>query len=55
MKTSFNLQKDVLISFLYLSGVIGIMSGEVVLSTALICTASLLSMFHVRKTVKIGK
>jgi hypothetical protein len=48
MKTAIKSHKDTLITACYLTGVIGLMSGEVLLATALIATASLLSMFHLR-------
>ncbi|MDD4913971.1 MAG: hypothetical protein PHW13_02885 [Methylococcales bacterium] len=48
MKNSINLYKDILISVLYFSGVAGFMSGEILLSAALICTASLMGVVHFR-------
>lgn len=43
-----NLYKDILIGIFYLTGVAGFMSGEILFSTALIGTASLMSNFHFR-------
>jgi hypothetical protein len=48
MKAAINSHKDILIAACYLTGVIGLMSGEILLATALIGTASLMSMFHLR-------
>jgi hypothetical protein len=48
MNNSINLYKDVLIGVFYLSGVAGLMSGEILFSAALIGTASLISNFHFR-------
>ena len=48
MNNSINLYKDILIGIFYFTGVIGFMSGEILFSTALIGTASLISNFHFR-------
>ena len=48
MNNSINLYKDILIGVFYFSGVIGFMSGEILVSTAMIGTASLLSNFQFR-------
>lgn len=48
MNNSMNLYKDVLIGVFYLTGVAGLMYGEVLLSAALIGSASLISNFHFR-------
>jgi len=48
MNNSINLYKDILIGAFYLTGVAGLMSGEILFSMALIGTASLISNFHFR-------
>ena len=51
MNKSINLYKDIVIGVFYISGVLGIMSGEIITSVAMIGVASLISNFHFRKTV----
>ncbi len=51
MNRSINFYKDILIGVLYISGVFGLMSGEIIASTAMIGAASLISNFHFRETV----
>ncbi len=48
MNNSINLYKDILIGVFYLTGLVGLMSGEILISTALIGTASLMSNFYFR-------
>jgi len=52
MNKSINVYKDIAIGVFYLSGVMGLMSGELLISVAMIATASLLSNFHFRETSK---
>jgi len=52
MNQSINHYKDLLIAALYFSGIGGYMFGEVIVSTAMILTASLLSSFHFREAAK---
>ncbi len=48
MSNSINLYKDIVIGVFYFTGLIGLISGEILVSAALIGTASLMSNFHFR-------
>lgn len=52
MNRSINFYKDLLIGGLYLTGVFGLMSGEFIISVAMIGTASLLSNFNFRESTR---
>jgi hypothetical protein len=46
VNNSINLYKDITIGVLYFAGLLGLMSGEILISLALIGTASLMSNFY---------
>ena len=50
MFNHINLYKDVVIGVFYIGGVIGLTSGELILSTTMICAASLISHINFIKT-----
>jgi hypothetical protein len=48
MHRSLNLYKDIITSLLYFGGIMGLMSGEILISSLFILTASLISGFNFR-------
>ncbi|QWF71055.1 hypothetical protein KEF85_00705 [Methylomonas paludis] len=46
MNKSSHCYKDILVSFLVISGVLSFMSGEFIISTALFCASSLFSTIN---------
>jgi hypothetical protein len=48
MNNTINVYKDILIGVFYLSGVVGLMSGMILIPVGLIGTASVMSNFNFR-------